>query len=70
MSDKPINPFEAAKKRTEITAALRIADVLALRPNWSEGRARMLLDRHAAAIANAMLIAGTFVLEQLVEDEP
>lgn len=71
MSDepaKPINPFEAAKRRSGVHVSLDVHDVQAVRPEWEDGRAGAFLERHAAVIAQAMLIAGTQVIRDLLEE--
>jgi hypothetical protein len=65
--DKPINPFEAAKRRSGVHVSLDVHDVQAIRPDVGEARARAFLDIHAPVIAQAMLIAGRQVLSELLE---
>lgn len=66
-SDKPIDPFQAARHRVGINVELQSDDVQALRPQWSDEQARMFLDRNAVVIAHTMLAAGMHVLRQLLE---
>lgn len=66
--DQPINPFEAAKRRSGVHVSLDVHDVRAVRPEWDEGRARVFLERYAAVIAQAMLIAGSQVIRELLEE--
>jgi hypothetical protein len=68
MADKPINPFEAARRRAGVQAVLEVRDVLGFRPDWSEQQAADFLRRYAGAIAGAMLEAGTNAIRQLVEE--
>jgi hypothetical protein len=65
--DKPINPFDAAKRRSGVLVSLDVHDVQALRPDCGEARARAFLEIHAPVIAHAMLIAGRQVLRELLE---
>ena len=66
--DQPINPFDAAKRRSGVHVSLGVHDVRAVRPEWDEGRARVFLEQYAAVIAHAMLTAGTQVMRDLLEE--
>ena len=50
-----------------ICVELRVADVLALRPQWTEAEAAFFLRVCAANLAAAMLRAGTFELACLIK---
>ena len=67
--DKPIDPFLAARKRVSVDASIQPHDVRAVRPDWTDDRIRSFLERRAAVIAHAMLIAGAEAIRQFVEDE-
>jgi hypothetical protein len=64
---KPINPFEAARRSSGINVKLDVHDVLAVRPDVGEAWARTFLDLHKEAIAHAMLMAGTGMIRDLLE---
>ncbi len=66
-SNKPINPFLSAQRRSGVHVSLEVGDVLALKPEWTEQQAKTFMDRHAAVIAHAMLTAGTFVMGEFLE---
>jgi len=65
---KPINPFEAAKRRSGVHVALEVHDVQELRPDLSVQQAGVFLDRNAKLIADTMLIAGACALRELLEE--
>lgn len=67
--DKPIDPFQAAKRRSGVHVSIDVHDVQAVRPDCGEVRARAFLEIHAAVIAHAMLIAGRDVLRELLEGD-
>jgi len=77
-SDKPIDPFEAAKRRAaeeraakrlkQVRAAIEVRDVQRFRPDWSQEQAAAFLHRYATVIAAAMLKAGSDVVRRLAED--
>jgi len=67
--NRPTNPFEAAKRRSGVHVTLDIHDVQAERPEWDEARAQVFLERHAAMIAQSMLIAGSQIVRELLEDD-
>lgn len=67
--DKPIDPFESARRAGGICVNLDVHDVQAVRPGISPVRARALLEMHKATIAHAMLIAGRQVVFALLEGD-
>ncbi len=66
-NQKPINPFLMAKRLPVVMASLRVADVLALRPDWTTDQAEAFLATHAAVIAYYMLQAATAAAAKLAE---
>ena len=65
---KPINPFEAAKRRSGVHVELEVHDVRTLRPDLNDEQAKLFLDRNAKLIADTMLIAGACALRELLEE--
>lgn len=72
-----IDPFAEAIKRASkrrrtkqadsVHVSLAVADVLAIRPEWSTPRAATFLHQHGELIARAMLQAGIDAVRQLAE---
>ena len=66
MPDDPTKKLFSSKPSQGVCAELRVADVLALRPTWSEAEAAGFLHACAPRIASAMLRAGTVELAYLI----
>lgn len=75
---EPIDPFQAALRRARalvvrgegsgsVHVVLKVHDVRALRPQWSDERAGVFLARHAHELAHAMLLGGTDAIRLLLE---
>ena len=75
---EPIDPFKDALRRASalvvrgegsgsVHVVLKVHDVQARRPHWSDERAIRFLERHAQDLAQAMLLGGTEALSQLLE---
>lgn len=67
MSDSRSEKLFVPKPSTSVCAEVRVADVLALCPGWSEADAAMFLGVCAENIAAAMLRAGTFELACMIK---
>jgi hypothetical protein len=63
-----INPFLAAKKSSDVMAAISEGDVIAHRPNWTADQARNFLLRNSRTIAVMMLQSGLTAMRQLLEE--
>ena len=75
---EPIDPFREALRRARalvvrgggsggVHVVLKVHDVQARRPHWSDEQAIRFLERHARELAHAMLRGGTDALGQLLE---
>ena len=64
---KPINPFEAARRRSGVHVSINVHDVQAIRSDIGEARAAALLEMHKTMIATAMLMVGREMLRELLE---
>ena len=62
-----IDPFAVAQIEPGIHVAIRIDDVVALRPQTLPYDASRFLDTHATVIAAAMLMAGLAMTKHLLE---
>ncbi len=66
-SGKPIDPFKTARRVPAVVASLRVADVQAIRPDWTVAQAEAFLLNYASVIGEVMLRAGTAVIVELME---
>jgi hypothetical protein len=65
--DKPINPFEAARQSSGIQVKIDVHDVLAIHPDCDEAWARTFLAIYSEPLARVMLLAGTAMIRDLLE---
>ena len=62
----PLSALALAVRSANVCVELRVEDVLAARPEWTELKARQFLSRHSSLLAAGMLAAGTTLVEQLI----
>jgi len=63
----PLSALALAVRSSNVCVELRAEDVLAVRPEWTEQKARQFLSRHSSSLAAGMLAAGTSILQRLIE---
>lgn len=63
---RQLSALAQAVRSTNVCVELRVEDVLAVRPEWTEQKAKQFLSRHSSALAAGMLAAGTALIERFI----